>query len=105
MSATPGKQLTVYEAVIAAAAASGHGVCTRASRFDPGGGVLFFTIVDDSNQAISDERASDVRPALEEAAAGAGAYLLGAWTPSLQPYFKALRLALDPSGTFNPSVG
>ena len=105
VSATPGKQLDVYNRVCAVGAAEGVSICARASRFDQGGAVLFFTVASKSSGFVEDDNADALRPKLEEAAAAGGAYLLGAWNPSLTPYFETLRKVLDPAGILNPGVG
>ena len=105
VSATPGKQLSIYERIVAAAADADVGVRARASRFDSSGGVLFLTFTDAAGDVLDEDAVNAVRHGIETAAADAGAYLLGAWNASLSPYFAGLRKALDPSGVLNPEVG
>ena len=105
VSATPSKQLAVYEAARAAAKDAGIAIRARASRFDQRGGVLFFTLTDADGGQLDDQVVALRREAVEIAAGAAGAYLLGAWNPKLAPYFAELRRVLDPSGMFNPGVG
>lgn len=105
VSATPGRQHEVYRAVRAAAEHAGAAARGHASRFDLDGGVLFFTLHEPSGAALGEERATRLREVLENAAAGAGAVLLGSWNPALEPYFEGLRDELDPERTLNPGVG
>jgi alkyldihydroxyacetonephosphate synthase len=106
VSATPGKQVNVYRAVADAAVNLGQGVHARAhaSRFDLDGAVLFFTFVDDDGRRVTGERAEQARLSTERAAADAGAYLLGAHSDDLFPYYEALRKELDPNGILNPGA-
>lgn len=104
VSATPGRQHEVYRVVSAAAREAGCDVRAHASRFDLDGGVLFFTLLEDG-EAASPERAERLRDVLENAAAGAGAVVLGSWNPTLEPYFDRLRQLLDPDRVLNPDVG
>src|SRR5690606_13354446 len=104
VSATPGRQHDVYRVVSAAAREAGCEVRAHASRFDLDGGVLFFTLLE-GGEAATPERAERLRDVLENAAAGAGAVVLGSWNPNLEPYFDRLRQLLDPDRVLNPDVG
>jgi alkyldihydroxyacetonephosphate synthase len=104
VSATPGKQVDVYRAVIRAAKDAGVFPRSHASRFDVDGGVLFFTFVDVTGARITGSDGENARAIAEQAARRAGAFLLGAWNDSLHPYFEELRRQLDPNGILNPEV-
>lgn len=104
ISATPGKQLPVYRAVLAAAAAAGAAARGHVSRFDADGAVLFFTLHDAEGVPLDDARAAALREAAEAAAHEAGAFLLGTANPQLEPYFVTLRRTLDPHGIMNPGA-
>jgi alkyldihydroxyacetonephosphate synthase len=104
VSATPGRQAEVYDAVSRAAAEVDLGVRAHASRFDLDGGVLFFTAVDGDNRPVDDAAIDRHIEVLENAAAGAGGVLLGSWNPTLEPYFEKLRDELDPERILNPWV-
>lgn len=105
VSATPSKQLSTYEAVLAAASEAGVSARAHASRFDTDGAVLFFTLVDtDSGEALSGGACEAARTACEAAAAEAGAYLLGSRDAAMDSYLSDLRSALDPHGIMNPGA-
>ena len=104
VSATPKRQESVYVAVSRAATEVDLRVRAHASRFDLDGGVLFFTVVDQDNRVVDEAVAARHHELLENAAAGAGAVLLGSWNPALEPYFETLRDKLDPYRVLNPVV-
>ena len=105
VSAVPTKQTAVYDAVAAAAREAHVGMRTHAARFDEDGAVLFFTLIDvDSGAPLPDSRARRPREAAKEAARNAGAFLLGAASVDMEPYFQRLRRALDPQGIMNPGA-
>ncbi len=106
VSARPSRQAAVHRALRDAADAAGVEVRTYASRFDPYGGVLFATLADPrTGDPLDDgEEGSSARSAIEEAAARAGAALLGAVPPALTPYFETLRERLDPNEIMNPQA-
>lgn len=97
--ATPSKLRPVYRAVIAEAARLGASARAHVSRFDPDGGVMFFTIERDG-VAADDTTAA----AIERAAAHAGAWLLGARAQKLDTYLRSLRETLDPAHIMNPGT-
>lgn len=97
--ATPSKLRRVYAAVNDQAKRLGAQARAHVSRFDPDGAVMFFTFERDGGPA--DETTS---AALEKAAEGAGASLLGARAIKLDAYLSALRDALDPGRIMNPGT-
>ncbi len=104
VSATPGKQHRVYEAVLEASRSFNLRARAHASRFGPDGGVLFFTITNPDGSPSSDALLDETRLALESSAAEAGASLLGADNRALAPYFEDLRRQLDKNGIMNPTA-
>jgi alkyldihydroxyacetonephosphate synthase len=88
--ATPAKLRAVYRAVMAARSARAH-----ISRFDAAGAVMFVTIDDADDAAIT---------AVERAAEAAGGWLLGARAEKLDGYLRALRDAIDPDRIMNPGT-
>lgn len=97
--ATPSKLRPVYRAVVAEAARLGAAARAHVSRFDPDGGVLFFTLARDG--ATVDDT---THAAIEKAAQAAGGWLLGARAHQLDPYLRALRESLDPQRIMNPGA-
>jgi alkyldihydroxyacetonephosphate synthase len=97
--ATPSKLRPVYRGVIAKAAALGATARAHVSRFDPDGGVMFFTIERDGAPADDTTNA-----AIEHAAEGAGGWLLGARAHKLDTYLRTLRETLDPKRIMNPGA-
>ncbi len=105
VSATPGKQLAVYDAVRAAAQEHDAAARAHASRFGLDGAVMFFTLVSPLTGAPLDgERLEDVRAEATAAAAAAGAFLLGVYQEHLGPYLAELQRQLDPNGIMNPGA-
>ena len=104
VTAPPRCQAAIYRAVREACAAAGARARAHASRFEADGAVEFFTITDEGGAPLAGERLAQVRGAAEEAAAGAGAILLG----SEQEDFAALRAELerrlDPLHILNPEL-
>ncbi len=94
--ATPTKLKVVYRAVIAAASRLGTHASAHISRFDPDGGLLFVTLGADAELAAI--------AAIEEVAAAAGGWLLGARATKLDGYLRSLRAVLDPQGIMNPGT-
>jgi len=92
--ATPPKLHAVYHAVIDGAARIGIAASAHISRFDPDGGLVFFSF----------EGTLDRIGALEKVAEAAGGWLLGARATKLDDYLRALRIALDPRGIMNPGT-
>ena len=68
------------------------------SRFDVDGAVFFFTFLDASGAPIPEPETLR----FAEAAAEAGAFLLGSSNTGLAPYLHELRRALDPNNVLNP---
>jgi len=102
VSATLGKQKAVYKTICEAL---GEGrVCGYGSRFDLDGGVLFLTMLSEAGERLEGPELSEATGKVLEAAREAGAYLLGATTSELDPYFQSLRAALDPNGVLNPGA-
>jgi alkyldihydroxyacetonephosphate synthase len=93
---TPTKLRAVYHAVVAEAARLGITASAHISRFDPDGGLVFFTLGAEPHMI-------DVAR-IEQVAEGAGGWLLGARTTKLDGYLRALRAALDPRGIMNPGT-
>ncbi len=94
-AATPSRLAPAHAAIVAAAATAGRRARAHISRFDDDGAVIFVTLLDG-------ERADPSGPARDpvvQAARAAGALLPGERDPSMQPYFDALKVALDPRGT------
>jgi hypothetical protein len=104
VTAAPARQRAVYHAVCGAARAVGSTARAHVSRFDADGAVLFFTLVGASGKPLDGQRLDDARAACEEAAKGAGGWLLGSRSVQLDPYLTALRAALDPRGIMNPGA-
>ena len=107
VSATPGKQLDVYDRVCAAASVADISIRSHAAEFDLDGGVLYFTVTTSPTDLsrASNETAAAVITGLAESASLAGGYLLGEWNPILAPYFETLRDVVDPDRILNPEVG
>lgn len=93
--ATPSKLRAVYRAVITEAAKSGAAGRAHVSRFDADGAVMFFTFEPAENSLL---------PLVEKAAESAGGWLLGSRAAKLDPYLRALRLAIDPDQIMNPGT-
>ncbi len=105
VSAVPTKQAAVYRAVADAAAEAEVGMRAHGARFDEDGAVLFFTLTDlDTGEALPEERARKPRETAKAAAKEAGAFLLGASSLDMEPYFRRLRRTLDPLGIMNPGA-
>jgi alkyldihydroxyacetonephosphate synthase len=90
---TPTKLQIVYRAVLAEAARLGTPVSVHISRFDPDGGLLFVTLGNEAHLAT-----------IEQVAAAAGGWLLGARATKLDSYLRSLRAVLDPRGIMNPGT-
>jgi alkyldihydroxyacetonephosphate synthase len=90
---TPTKLRLVYRAVIAEAARQGVRASAHISRFDPDGGLVFFSLGDGADLS-----------AIEKVAETAGGWLLGARAVKLDGYLRALREVLDPRGIMNPGT-
>lgn len=90
---TPTKLQVVYRAVLAEAARLGTPASVHISRFDPDGGLLFVTLGDEAHLAT-----------IEQVAAAAGGWLLGARATKLDSYLRSLRAVLDPRGIMNPGT-
>jgi len=97
--ATPSKLRPVYRAIQAEAGRLGIQVRTHVSRFDPDGGVMFFTIERDGGAADDTSAA-----AIERTAERAGGWLLGARAVKLDTYLRSLRESLDPHRIMNPGT-
>jgi len=93
---TPTKLRAVYHAVVAEAARLGIVASAHISRFDPDGGLVFFTLGAEPHMI-------DVAH-IEQVAEAAGGWLLGARTTKLDGYLRALRAELDPHGIMNPGT-
>lgn len=93
---TPTKLRAVYHAVLAEAARLGITASAHISRFDPDGGLVFFTLGAEPHMI-------DVAR-IEQVAEAAGGWLLGARTTKLDGYLRALRKELDPRGIMNPGT-
>ena len=105
VSATPSKQLPVYQAISSAADSAGVAARAHASRFGYDGAVLFFTLYDPSSgEALTGAACESARAKCEAAAAEAGAYLLGSRPKDLDKYLVDLRNELDPNGIMNPGA-
>jgi alkyldihydroxyacetonephosphate synthase len=105
VTASPSKQKAVYHAVCTAARGQGVEARAHVSRFDVDGAVLFFTFTEPGGAAALPEAALEqVRHTAEDAAAAAGAVLLGTINASMTPYLAELRRALDPRGIMNPGA-
>jgi alkyldihydroxyacetonephosphate synthase len=96
---TPTKLRAVYHAVLAEAERRGLTASAHISRFDPDGGLLFFTI-----GASESDTPETVSQAIEQAAEAAGGWLLGARATKLDSYLRTLREVLDPRGMMNPGT-
>lgn len=97
--ATPSKLRPVYRAVVGETTRLGASVRAHVSRFDPDGAVMFFTIERDGS-AVDEMTAA----AIERAAEGAGAWLLGARAHKMDTYLRAMRDVLDPGRIMNPGT-
>ena len=97
--ATPSRLRPVYRAVVTALATQGGAARAHISRFDADGAVAFFTLEHDGGVP-----ANEIVAAAERAAEAAGGWLLGARAAKLDPYLRALRLAIDPHGIMNPGT-
>ena len=106
VTVTPSRQRAVYHAVGGAARAVGAVSRAHVSRFDADGAVLFFTLVTPGpgGRPLDGARLDEARAACEEAARGAGGWLLGSRSVQFDPYLAALRAALDPRGIMNPGA-
>jgi len=104
MAATPSQQLPIYEAVRDAANLAGARARAHISRFDADGAVLFFTLTDDLGQPLAGDALESAIDAATEAAAKAGAALLGHSQKEVDPYLAAMRERLDPHGIMNPAA-
>jgi alkyldihydroxyacetonephosphate synthase len=102
--ASPSREAAVYDAVLSAAAAGDAAGRAHFARFDADGAVLFFTFTATDGSVLGDEALDDLVDAAAAAAQHAGAFLLGASNPALEPYFQDLRRALDPGNILNPGA-
>jgi hypothetical protein len=96
VSATPSRQVAIYERVLTAVREAGGTACAYLSRFDTDGAVLFFLI-------DAPDRAACMLKA-ESAAQGAGGVPLGGQSAAWFPYFQALKRELDPENIMNPDA-
>jgi alkyldihydroxyacetonephosphate synthase len=109
VTASPSKQKAVYHAVCAAVRAQGADARAHVSRFDVDGAVLFFTLVEPRGEPgggapLPEPALERLRRTAEDAAAAAGAVLLGTVNASMAPYLAELRRVLDPRGIMNPGA-
>jgi FAD/FMN-containing dehydrogenase len=117
VTASPSKQRAVYHAVCAAVRAQGADARAHVSRFDSDGAVLFFTLIQPSGDPRGEPGGEPgsgapllgpelerLRRTAEDAAAAAGAVLLGSINASMAPYLAELRRVLDPRGIMNPGA-
>src|SRR5690606_5764079 len=102
VTAPPSAQAAIYRAVREACAGRSARARAHASRFEPDGAVEFFTLTEPDGSPLVGDRLSEVRGAAEEAAAGAGAILLGSRQAGLAPYEEELAQRLDPHRIMNP---
>jgi alkyldihydroxyacetonephosphate synthase len=93
-AATPTRLAPAYAAIIAAARKAGRRARAHISRFDDDGAVIFVTLLDGERADAS----GPARDLVVQAARSAGALAPGERDPALQPYFDALKVALDPRG-------
>jgi alkyldihydroxyacetonephosphate synthase len=98
--ATPSKLRPVYKAVTAEAARLGAKARAHVSRFDPDGGVIFFTLTSAEGSPLDDTTSAAVAKTAETA----GGWLLGARAHKLDAYLRALRDTLDPHRIMNPGT-
>jgi alkyldihydroxyacetonephosphate synthase len=94
-AATPTRLAPAQAAIVAAARTAGRKARVHIARFDDDGAVLFVTLLDGERA----EAAGPARDPVVQAARAAGALLPGERDASMQPYFDALKVALDPRGT------
>jgi len=104
LCASPSREAAVYGAVIGAAEAADAAGRAHVARFDADGAVLFFTFTAASGEPLGDETLAEVVDVATAAAHQAGAVLLGARNPALEPYLHDLRALLDPDGILNPGA-
>lgn len=97
--ATPSKLRPVYRAVVTEATRLGATARAHVSRFDPDGGVLFFTLERDGVPLDDETNAT-----LAKTAESAGGWLLGARATKLDAYLRHLRETLDPNRIMNPGT-
>ncbi len=104
MMATPTKLRAVYHAVIAEAERLGVAARAHISRFDPDGGLMFFTISAGDGPDEPGELDAARLHAIEQVAEAAGGWPLGARATKLDSYLRTLREVLDPRGIMNPGT-
>ncbi len=102
VTASPGRQVQVYRAVLEAAASAGAPARAHASRFGLDGAVMFFSVA--APEGGASENAAAALEAAAKAAGAAGAYLLDNSLPAMDPYLSDLRRHLDPHGIMNPGA-
>ncbi|MEM9489370.1 MAG: FAD-binding oxidoreductase [Myxococcota bacterium] len=108
VTAAPSTHKAVYRAVLDAIDKAGFLARVHASRFERDGAVFFFSFADPSSSSddapLRDDELVRARTIAAEAAAGAGAVLLGTSHAKIARYLDELRRALDPKGIMNPGA-